>query len=488
MSAFDLIIKSGTVVTASDSARCDVGIRDGRVVALAERLDGAARTIDASGRLVLPGGIDAHCHLDQPRAQGLASGGAVMADDFESGSRSAAFGGTTTIIPFAVQHRGQSLRAAVVDYHKRAEGKAYVDYAFHLVVSDPTEQVLGQELPSLIESGCTSVKVYMTYEAMRLPDRQILDVLATARRHGALVMVHAENFECLTWLTEKLEAAGKTEPKYHATSRPMAVEREATHRAITLSEIADTPILIVHVSGREAAEEIRRAKARGLNIRAETCPQYLLLTEADLDAPDFEGAKCMCSPPPRDKASQEVLWAGLADGLFDILSSDHAPYRFDNQGKKLHGMRAPFRKVANGLPGLETRAPILFSEGVMKGRFGIEKFVALNSTNAARIYGLYPRKGTIAVGSDADIAIWDPARKVTIRNADLHHNVDYTPFEGMTVTGWPDIVLSRGAVICENGALRGEKGRGRFLECGPPEPISSASASRNGKMPAWISE
>ena len=276
MSAFDLVIRGGTVVTAGDRARCDVGIRGGKVVALADRLPDGDRTIDATGRLVLPGGIDAHCHLDQPRAQGLASGGAVMADDFKSGSLSAAFGGTTTIIPFAVQHRGQSLREAVADYHRRADGKAYIDYAFHLVVSDPTAAVLGQELPALVEAGCTSLKVYMTYEAMRLSDGQILEVLAAARRLGALVMVHAENFECLTWLTERLEAAGKIEPKYHAVSRPPAIEREATHRAITLAEIAETPILIVHVSGREAAEEIRRAKARGLNIRAETCPQYLL--------------------------------------------------------------------------------------------------------------------------------------------------------------------------------------------------------------------
>jgi dihydropyrimidinase len=472
MSTFDLVISGGTVATAGGVTRCDVGVTGGRIVALAERLTGGERTIDATHRLVLPGGIDAHCHLDQPRAKGLASGGAIMADGFETGSRSAAFGGTTTIIPFAVQHRGQSLRAAVSDYHQRATGNSYLDYAFHMVVSDPTAAVLGQELPALVKAGYTSLKVYMTYEAMVLSDRQILDVLATARDLGALVMIHAENFECLTWLTERLEAAGKTEPKYHATSRPMAVEREATHRAITLAEIADVPILIVHVSGREAADEIRRAKARGLNIRAETCPQYLLLTEADLDLPDFEGAKCMCSPPPRDKASQAVLWQGLKDGLFDILSSDHAPYRFDAGGKKLHGMKASFRKVANGLPGLETRAPILFSEGVVAGRFDIERFVALNSANAAKIYGIYPRKGTIAVGADADIAIWDPEKKVVIRNADLHHNVDYTPFEGMTVQGWPITVLSRGEVICDGGVLHGTKGRGQFLECGPPEPVT----------------
>jgi dihydropyrimidinase len=477
MSTFDLVISGGTVATAGGVTRCDVGITGGRIVALAERLAGGERRIDASHRLVLPGGIDAHCHLDQPRAKGLASGGAIMADGFETGSRSAAFGGTTTIIPFAVQHRGQSLRTAVSDYHQRATGNSYLDYAFHMVVSDPTAAVLGQELPALVKAGYTSLKVYMTYEAMVLSDRQILDVLATARELRALVMIHAENFECLTWLTERLEAAGKTEPKYHATSRPMAVEREATHRAITLAEIADVPILIVHVSGREAADEIRRAKARGLNIRAETCPQYLLLTEADLDLPDFEGAKCMCSPPPRDKASQAVLWQGLKDGLFDILSSDHAPYRFDDGGKKLHGMKASFRKVANGLPGLETRAPILFSEGVVAGRIDIERFVALNSANAAKIYGIYPRKGTISVGADADIAIWDPEKKVVIRNTDLHHNVDYTPFEGMTVQGWPITVLSRGEVVCDGGVLHGAKGRGQFLECGPPEPVTPRHTS-----------
>jgi dihydropyrimidinase len=485
MSLFDLVIRGGAVVTASDRSRCDVGVRGGKIVALADDLRDADQIIDATGKLVLPGGIDAHCHLDQPRAPGLASGGAVMADDFESGSRSAACGGTTTIIPFAVQHRGQSLRAAVADYHRRAAGNAYIDYAFHLVVSDPTPAVLGQELPALIEAGCTSLKVYMTYEAMRLSDSQILDVLARAKELGALVMIHAENFECLTWLTQKLEAAGKIAPKYHATSRPMMVEREATHRAITLAEIAGTALLIVHVSGREAADEIRRAKRKGLNIHAETCPQYLLLTEKDLDLPGFEGAKCMCSPPPRDKESQAVLWQGLRDGLFDVLSSDHAPYRFDADGKKLHGLQAPFRKVANGIPGLETRAPLLFSEGVSTGRISVEKFVALNSTNAARLYGLYPRKGTICVGADADIAIWEPQKTVTIRNADLHHNVDYTPFEGMTVTGWPVLVLSRGEVVCKDNMLHGSKGRGQFLECGTPGPVANGHAT--AKEPSWIS-
>ena len=464
MSPFDLVIRGGTVVTAAESSRCDVGIRDGRVVALAERLTGGERVIDAAGKLVLPGGIDAHCHLDQPRAHGLASAGAVMADDFRSGSLSAAFGGTTTIIPFAVQHRGQSVTAAVADYHARAAGKAYIDYGFHLIVSDPSEKVLTEELPALLPAGYASVKVYMTYEAMRISDRQILDVLDVCRRYGALTLIHAENFECLMWLTEKLEAAGHTEPKYHAASRPMPLEREATHRAAMLAEVAQARLLIVHVSGAQALDEIRRARERGVQIHAETCPQYLFLSEADLDLPDFEGAKCMCSPPPRDSANQALIWRGIADGSFDIFSSDHAPYRFDAMGKLLNGRIAPFRKVANGIPGLETRAPLLFSEGVTAGRISLQRFVELNSANAARLYGLYPRKGTIAIGADADIAIWDPEKKLTLSNHLLHHNVDYTPYEGRAITGWPVIVLSRGEVICEHGELRAQAGRGNFLK------------------------
>lgn len=462
-SPFDLLICNGTVATASDTFRSDVAIRDGKVVALGHALGEARRVIDAAGLLVLPGGIDAHCHLDQPRAQGLASGGAIMADGFESGSLSAVFGGTTTIVPFAVQHRGQSVRAAVQDYHRRARGKSYIDYGFHLIVSDPTPTVLNEELPALIAEGFASVKVYMTYEAMRLSDRQILDVLEVNQRAGALTMIHAENYECITWLTERLEAQGKTAPRYHEDSRPMAVEREAAHRAITLSEVAQASLLIVHVSGQEAIEEIRRARSRGVQIFAETCPQYLFLSTADLALPDFLGAKCMCSPPPRDPVNQAHVWRGVEDGLFDIFSSDHAPYRFDEGGKLMYGRKVSFSKVANGIPGLETRSALLFSEGVMTGRIDLNRFVALNSANAAKLYGLYPRKGTIAVGADADIALWDPRRKVTITNHLLHHNVDYTPYEGRTVTGWPVTVLSRGRVVCHEGELVGEPGHGEFL-------------------------
>jgi dihydropyrimidinase len=478
--SFDLIIQGGTIATASDVVRADVGVTDGRIVAVAERLTGGAKVIDAGGRLVLPGGVDAHCHLDQPQAPGMASKGAVMADGFRTGSISAAFGGTTTIIPFCVQHRGGSVTAAVEDYNRRADGQAVIDYAFHLIVSDPTAAVLGQELPALIRRGHTSLKVYMTYEAMRLTDREILDVLATAREERAIVLIHAENHEILTWLAERLEKLGRTAPKFHPASRPLPVEREATHRAVTLAEIADVPLVVVHISGGDPLEEVRRARARGLTVIAETCPQYLLLTAADLDMPDMEGAKVMCSPPPRDTAAQAALWRGIEDGTIDILNSDHAPYRFDSEGKLRGGPGASFRNVANGVPGLETRLPILFSEGVVKGRIDLQRFVALTATNNAKIYGLHPRKGTIAVGADADIAIWDPERRVTIRNENLHHNVDYTPFEGMEVQGWPETVLSRGEVVVEAGKLLGEPGRGRYLE----QKTSSAFRPQAG-TPSW---
>ena len=392
-----------------------------------------------------------------------------MADDFHSGTLAAAFGGTTTVIPFACQQKGGTLRAAVEDYHRRAAGKAVIDYAFHMIVTDVTSSLLGQELPALIDDGYTSFKIYMTYDDMKLSDREILDVLDLARGHGAMTMVHAENSDCIAWLTERLEAAGKTVPYYHAESRPAAVEREATHRAIAMAQLVDVPILIVHVSGADAIEQIRWAQDRGLNIRAETCPHYLVLTAKDLDLDGFEGAKCICSPPPRTEADQQAVWAGLRNGTFQVVSSDHAPFRYDDaKGKKVRGTEAPFRHVPNGIPGVETRMPLLFSEGVSKGRIELTRFVELTAANPARIYGLYPRKGTIAVGADADIVLWDPKREVTITNAMLHHAVDYTPFEGMTVTGWPETVLSRGTVVVRDGEFEGSHGYGAFLACDRP--------------------
>ena len=475
MPQFDTVIRGGTVATAADVFEADIGIVGGRIAAMGASLGAGRDEIDARGKLVLPGGVDAHCHLDQP-----SSDGSVCADDFRTGTIAAACGGTTTVIPFAAQMKGRSLREAVEDYHRRASGKAVIDYAFHLIVTDPTDQVLGQELPALIRDGYTSFKIYMTYDDLKLNDRQILEVLAVARREGAMVMVHAENADVIGWLTDRLEAAGLTAPRYHATSRPPAVEREATHRAISLGEIVGVPILLVHVSARDAVEQIRWAQGRGLPVYAETCPQYLYLTEDDLAKPGFEGAKCLCSPPPRDKASQEAVWHGLRSGVFQVFSSDHAPTRYnDPQGKMIRGANASFRYVPNGVPGIETRLPLLFS-GIAQGRIDLTTFVALTATNPARIYGLYPKKGTLAIGADADIAIWDPEKAVTITNDLLHHAVDFTPYEGIAVKGWPVLTLSRGEAVWQGGEVKATPGRGAFLPCAVPEPAARARPSGPG--------
>ncbi|KAA2243955.1 dihydropyrimidinase [Salinarimonas soli] len=462
MPDYDLAIRGGTVATASDVFRADVGIRAGRIVAVADRVEGAAREIDASGLLVLPGGIDSHVHVSQPSGPGI-----VMADDFASATASAAAGGNTCIMPFALQQRGMSLRACVDDYVRLADGACHIDVAFHLIVSDPTPEVLGQELPALLKSGYSSFKVFMTYDDLVLNDRQLLDVFDVARREGALVMVHAEGYDAIRFMTERLEREGRTAPYYHAVSRPEIVEREATHRAISHAELVDVPIMIVHVSGKEAMEQIRWARSRGLKVHAETCPQYITLTADDLQAVDMDmsGAKYVCSPPPRDAASQAAIWEGLEQGVFDTFSSDHCPFRFDDPAGKLTPKgRSSFRWVPNGIPGVETRLPILFSEGVSTGRISLQRFVALTSTNHARIYGLYPRKGSIAVGFDADIALWDPNRRETIRQEILHHGADYTPWEGFAVTGWPVMTVARGEVVAENGRVVGQKGFGRALE------------------------
>jgi dihydropyrimidinase len=463
MADFDLVIRNGTIATAADVFSADVGIVGGKVVAIGAKLASGSEEIDAQGKLVLPGGIDSHCHIAQ-----LSSSGVMTADDFETGSRSAAAGGTTTIIPFAAQYRGQSLRKVVQNYHRQAEGKAMVDYAFHLIISDPRPDVLGQELPALIRDGYTSFKIYLTYDALKLDDRQTLEVLALARREGAMVMIHAENHDVIAFLTERLLSAGHAAPKFHTVAHAELAEREATHRAISLAELIDVPVLIVHVSGREAIEQIAWARGRGLKIYAETCPQYLFLTADDLDQPGIEGARCMCSPPPRDAANQEFVWRGLETGVFDVVSSDHAPYRMDASGKLKHGANATFKVIANGVPGLEVRLPLLFSEGVRTGRLDLTRFVALTATNAAKLYGLYPRKGTIAVGSDADIAVWDPEKAVRISQQDLHDAMDYTPYEGRDVRGWPVVTISRGDVVWRDGRVIARPGRGEFLRCAQP--------------------
>jgi dihydropyrimidinase len=456
---FDTIIRGGTVATASDTFSCDVGIAGGRIAALGANLGTAPQIVDATGLLVLPGGIDSHVHISQPSGPGI-----VMADDFASATRSAAFGGNTMVLPFAMQQKGESLREVVKDYHRKADGQCYIDVSFHLIIADASDAVLGQELPALVHDGYTSFKVFMTYEGLALSDMEMLKVMTVARETGAMMMVHAENYDAIRFLTDRLEQAGKTGTLYHGASRPIPVEREATHRAISLAELIDVPMMIVHVSNGQARDEIARARARGLKIYGETCPQYLMLTEQDMDGLNMEGAKYVCSPPPRDKESQQACWEGLQQGIFSLFSSDHCPFRYDDpQGKLAPKGKTSFRWVPNGIPGVETRLPILFSEGVSKGRISLNEFVALTATNHARTYGLYPKKGTIAVGADADIALWDAKREVTISQSLMHGGTDYTPYEGIKVTGWPVSTMVRGQFVVRDGELVGKLGAGDYV-------------------------
>jgi dihydropyrimidinase len=475
MSSFDLTIRNGTVVTASEIVRCDIGITGEKIVAIAERLGAGARDIDGAGCYVLPGGIDSHCHIEQLSGMGIMS-----ADDFYSGTVSAAFGGTTTIIPFAAQHRGTSVTATVSDYHLRARTKAVIDYGFHLIIGEPSEKVLAEELPAAIQSGITSLKVYMTYPKWRLEDYQLLEVMSVAEREGALVMVHAENDDMIRWIATRLIERGHKAPRFHGVAHNELAEAEATHRIIALSRLLGAPVLIVHVSSPEATNTIRAAQTLGAPIYAETCPQYLVLSAEDMDRPGVEGAKWCCSPPLRDKAAQAAIWAGLANGTFQVYSSDHAPYRFDESGKIPKGEQTSFKEMANGLPGIELRLPILFSEGVLKGRLSLEQFAALGSTNHARLYGLYPRKGTIAVGADADLAIWNPELERRVGFSMLHDAVGYTPYEGHVVKGWPEIVTSRGRIVVEGGALKVARGSGQFIARGTPGPVATNARRPDG--------
>jgi dihydropyrimidinase len=465
MAEFDLVVRNAKIVNEDRQIEGDIAVKDGVIAAIGPDIKGkGTREIDAGGKFVLPGGIDSHAHIEQKSGFGI-----MCADDFYSGTVSAAFGGTTTVIPFAAQHRGMSLRQVVKDYHEAATPKAVIDYAFHLIVTDPSPQALGQELPALIRDGYTSFKIYMTYDAMKASDYQMLDILALARKDGALVMVHAENHDMIQWLAHHLVEQGHGAPKFHAIAHARVAEAEATNRAISLARLVDAPMLIVHVSEIEAIETIRQAQKKGLKIYGETCPQYIALTADDMDKPGVEGAMWCCSPPPRDAAAQEAVWEGLKDGTFQTFSSDHAPYQFNEGGKIPKGDKTTFKEMANGVPGIELRLPLLFSEGVQKGRITLQQFVQLGSTNHARLYGLYPQKGVIAVGSDADLAIWDADKDITVKWTDLHDNVGYTPYEGRQIKGWPVTVVSRGRVVVDHGKLDAERGSGKFLPCASPD-------------------
>ncbi len=474
MAEFELVVRGGTVVTGTDTMRADVGINGGRIAALAERLDGA-ETLDAGGLLVLPGGVDTHCHLEQ-----MDPSGSVDEESFLTGSVSCFAGGTTSIVSFVPQFKGHPIRDTLGEYQRRA-AKAMVDYSFHQIITDATDEVIREEVPALIAAGIRSLKVFLTYDPLYMDDRQYLRVLAAARRHGALVTVHCENYEAIRWRSEALLAAGHTAPKYHAWSRPKVVEREATHRAIALAELVDQPIQVFHVSCPEAAEEIARAQARGVKVWAETCPQYFVLSADDMDRPGFEGAKYICSPSPRGREETAGLWRHIQRGTLDVVSSDHSGSSFEgNIGKRRNGPNAPFTEIPNGVPGLAARLAIVFSEGVGKGHIDLNQFVRLTATNPAKLFGLYPRKGSIAIGADADLVLWDPTRKTTLTNAMMQQAIDYTPYEGLQVTGWPVATLSRGRVVMRDGRVQAEPGSGQFLARGPYDLIRPTGNLPNG--------
>lgn len=461
MEMLDIVVRGGTVGTATGAFAADVGILGGRVAAVGTGLPAGRREIEAVGRLVLPGGVDSHCHIEQLTASGL-----MNADTFESATRSAAFGGTTTVIPFAAQHVGTSLAAVVADYHRAAERGALVDYAFHMILCDPRPEVLQDELPPLARDGHGSLKVFLTYDRLRIDDLQFLDVLDAARAHGLMVCVHAENHGMITWMGRRLLAGGYTQPRYHVPSHPRLGEVEAIGRAIACAALVDQPLMIFHVSTAEGAAVIHRARGEGLKVWGETCTQYLTLAASDLDRPALEGAMWMCSPPLREPGDQEALWRAIECGTLQTVSSDHAPYRMDASGKLAGGEGASFKEIANGMPGLELRLPVLFDAMVSRGRLGLEKFVELTATAPARLYGLAPRKGGITPGGDADLVLWDPDREVRIEQGPRHDNAGYTPFAGRTLRGWPVTVLRRGEVIVEEGELRAAPGSGRFLPRG----------------------
>ena len=454
---FDTLVVNGRVVTATDTYSSDIAITSGKIDAIGRGLsrENAKKVIDAKGKYVLPGGIDVHTHLDMP------FGGTTSADDFETGTRAAAFGGTTTLIDFAIQYKGQTLRTAFDAWMQKASGKAVSDYAFHCIITDLGSAQL-EEMNALVREGVTSFKLFMAYPGVfMLDDASIFKAFRATAKNGGLVCMHAENGNAIDVIVQQALAEGKKAPKYHALTRPTTAEAEATGRAIALAEMAGAPVYIVHLSCNEALEKIREARDRGLPVYAETCPQYLYLSLENMNGPGFEGAKYVFTPPLREKWHQEKLWNGLKQDHLQVVSTDHCPFCFKEQ-KELG--KDDFTKIPNGGPGIEHRMSLIYSGGVAKGRFNVNRFVELVSTTPAKLFGLYPRKGTIAIGSDADLVIFDPDRKYTISAKTHHMRVDYSMFEGIEVTGMPDVVLSRGQVLVDGNEFRGRAGAGEFIK------------------------
>lgn len=473
----------------------DIGIKAEKIVCLGSDLPSSSNTkvIDADGAYVTPGGVDSHVHLSQKNAP--------MGDGFETGTRSAIAGGTTTIIAFASQEREDSSLYPVLEaYHEKARDQSYCDYGLHVILTNPTREILDSELPRLAdEEGITSVKLYMTYDLMKLPDREILDILFACRSLRMTTMIHAESHDMISFIIEGLERNKNTEPYFHAIARPRIAEDEASYRAISLAELADAPVLIVHMSSEVALHHVRQAQTRLLPIHAETCPHYLfLLSEALKSQPHdhFCGAKHVCSPPLRhDPKDLEALWQGVANGTFTTVSSDHAPSKYDHPGGKKLGLAdgiPRFSRIPNGLPGIETRVPLLFAQTpacqpAERARLTLPRFVQLTATNAAKLYGLDHRKGSIAPGFDADLIVWHPGDKgaVTISQTMLHHDIDYTPFEGFFVGNWPRYTILRGRVVWDSSrGVVGEMGYGRYLKRGRGGVV----VGKTGNVPRGMSE
>ncbi|MEE1815631.1 dihydropyrimidinase [Streptomyces sp. NPDC056362] len=453
------LIRGGLVVTASDETHADVLIEHGRVVALAapgSQQWTADQVIDASQKYVIPGGVDAHTHMELP------FGGTFASDTFETGTRAAAWGGTTTIVDFAVQSRGDSLRAGLDAWHEKAEGRCAIDYAFHMIMSDVNESTL-KEMPKLVQQGVPSFKLFMAYPGVFYSDDgQILRAMQQAGDTGGLIMMHAENGIAIDVLVEQALARGETDPRYHGEVRKALLEAEATHRAIQLARVAGAPLYVVHVSAQEAVAELAAARDLGLPVFGETCPQYLFLSTDNLAEPDFEGAKYVCSTPLRPKEHQAALWRGLRTNDLQVVSTDHCPFCFTGQ-KELG--RGDFSKIPNGLPGVENRMDLLH-QAVVDGHISRRRWIEIACASPARMFGLYPQKGTIAPGTDADIVIYDPHATQTL-SAETHHmNVDYSAYEGKTVTGQVETVLSRGEVIVDRRKYVGHAGHGVFVPRG----------------------
>ena len=450
-----ILITGGRIITATDDYVGDIFIEDDRITAIGTALPMTAdRTIDARGKLVFPGGIDVHTHLDMP------FGGSTSADDFETGTIAAAHGGTTSIVDFAIQYRGQTLHHAWDTWMKKAEGKAAIDYGFHMIMTELNDQV-ELEMDALVRQGVTSFKLFMAYPGVfMLDDASIFKAMLRTGKNGGTICMHAENGGVIDVLVQRALAEGKTAPKYHALTRPARAEGEATHRAIALAEMADVPVYIVHLSAAEALEMVTEARDRGLPAFAETCPQYLFLSYDNYEEPGFEGAKYVMSPPLRKKETQDRLWRGLAGNDLQAIATDHCPFCM----KEKHLGDGDFSKIPNGAPGIETRMSLVYDGGVRTGKISLNRFVELTSTSPAKIFGLFPRKGTVAPGSDADLVVFDPEKKMTLRAKTLHMNVDYNPYEGREVTGVTETVLSRGRVIIEGGQFVGRAGAGAFIK------------------------